>query len=201
MPNVSDPFFVQHPEAPTRSLIGASLMRVDLNVCHVLIDAEGLTLSEDDEIRVYFTDDRGFVEQSACVVSISERPVGRALGLKLLGCATLAESRSDERSKAANAGVRVDLAGTRCTVLDASASGFSVVCGSAFLPGSVVPVSLDHSGDFYSGEAQIRSARREADGHVRYGLFVDAASDQCGDLADGLRAVVRDLALNREKPA
>jgi hypothetical protein len=201
MPNVSDPFFVQHPEAPTRSLIGTRLMRAELDVCHVVIDAEALTLSEDDQIRAYFTDDRGFVEQSARVISIAGRPAGQAVGLKLLGCATLAESRSDERSKAANAGVQVDLAGTRCTVLDASANGFSVVCDSAFLPGSVVAVSLDHSGDFYSGEAQIRSARREADGHVRYGFFVDATSNQCGDLADGLRAVVRGLAFNHEKPA
>jgi hypothetical protein len=194
--------FLQRPAAAQdRILHPAVTVRRDDTSWLIRLAEVGVGLECEENVFLFFEQQREFMQQPATVVAIhpsttagcddaetaDERPV---FEIRTLGEPVSAESRQCYRvstvisDRTVSVGERTD-----CTLLDVSATGFSVSSAQQLQVGDVVPATLSEDGRQWTGNVCIQSARELQPGLWRYGLHCGDGKPDEGDLCKGLRYI------------
>lgn len=200
--------YIRDPEASGQSeLIPAHILWNANGQVTIEIESVHKALGEQEELLVFFTVDRTFMQQAAKVMAVADEaePVDCPLpddsrrtsmgltddaDLTLLtvepqGEAVSAENRECYRIQSHTeifATVNDEVSGR---LADISQTGFAAVCDADLPEGSIVRVSLYKDDVSVCGPARIQSKRRMPDGQYRYGLLCVERSMQqdCGRVA------------------
>lgn len=200
--------YIRDPDASSQSeLIPAQILWDANGQVTIEIESVHKVLGEQEEVLIYYTVDRTFMQQAAKVIALADdaksvdgplpddsrhvrTDVPDDADLTLLtiepqGAAVSAESRECFRIRSYTeifATLNDELS---ARLADISQTGFAAICDADLPEGSIVRVSLYKDDVSVCGPARIQSKRRTRKGQYRYGLLcVERTMQQdCGRVA------------------
>ena len=156
-------------------------------------------LAADQEIVIYFTVKRKFMQQAAKVVEMvaNEAEHTQVCVVRTVGETVSAEGREHYRVSTVSANIKARLGKEKdCTLVDISAAGFAVICHTEHELGSTDHASVEYQGETYEGTVCIQSVRDIGRGRIRYGMRYLDDEAAAGTLKTGLRKV--SIAVERQ---
>jgi len=154
-------------------------------------------LAPDQDIVIYYTAKRKFMQQAAKIVEVPESESALMVVVKTSGDAVSAEGREHYRVSTISADIKARLGKERnCTLVDISATGFAVICHKEHALGSTDNASVTYGDDTYEGTVCIQSVRDIGRGRIRYGMRYLEDEATAGTLKAGLRKV--SIAVERQ---
>lgn len=156
-------------------------------------------LEADQEIVIYYTVKRKFMQQAAKVVEALETETEHAqiVVVKTSGDAVSAEGREHYRVSTVSADIKARLGKEKdCTLVDISATGFAVICHKEHALGSTDEAAVHYGDETYEGTVCIQSVRDIGRGRIRYGMRYLDDEASAGTLKTGLRKV--SIAVERQ---
>ncbi len=192
----SDEIFVQVPQPdgggqPSRDRI-LHRARVAGGDGHELILEleQPLPLEVQQNVFVYYEQQRKFMQQPACVLELQSETSVR---LETTADAILAESRQSYRCGTLVEDIQARLGSEQgCEVLDVSQTGLAVLARTTYAPGSKLDVSLTFEGEPSNGLVVVQSVQVPPGGRTRYGLRVIE-----GDLVQALPRIAMAVQRNQ----
>jgi hypothetical protein len=190
--------FLHFPSGPGERILQPAMVRESSGGSFVAEFLEGECAPPDaaagKEIVIYYSRERGFFRQSVRIVEILSNAEREALSLSPIREPEATESREAFRVSTSFAEVAAVLGDDRdCQVRDVSATGLAVISSSRYLPGDLVPMTLEHDGEKYLGAVEVRNVRPWRFGGFRYGLECVDDRDTGGNLSRGLSRVTLDV--------
>jgi len=196
MLSVDQEVFICIPDVSTQRI---------LHKTHVVAAGDVITLQLDEptscdleasqDVLIYFTDKREFMQQPARVEALdTEAEPAPMLNVSTQGEPVSAESRQCYRVSTVLMDLEVEVDSENCPLLDISLTGFSFRTAKQYGTGQKLNVRLIHEGRDYVGEATVQSIDELGD-DIRYGCY--CVEKAAGNLMKGLQQ--KSLAAQREQ--
>ena len=161
------------------------------------VEEAELPLAEDQDVLIYYENDREFMQQPAHILAVSADEPGLVIQISTTGDPVSAESRQYYRASAVMSGLTVEFGAERdCPLLDVSCTGFAVAAREEYEIGSLVDAVLRFEGKEYLGTVCVQSKRELTKGRTRYGLFCFDCQES-GDMPGGLHRM--NVSLQRQQ--
>ena len=218
MLNESTEIFLQFPvEAEKRILLPGRITCIEAQTVVAVFQDTDLPISPGDPARIFFMEDRKFVQLAAEVTGLDGLvqctgeacahcnsdyiPTSAAsanwgdvtsppFALRTIGDVVSAETRGTYRVCTVMTNRTAGLGDQDdCLLLDVSATGFAVISMQRYEIGESVTASLNHDGQVFSGQAVVQSIYEVQPGEYRYGLHATAERGTRFDLAEGSRVI------------
>jgi hypothetical protein len=215
--------FVQIPDGTAQRFLHRARVVAISESGYVVALRASLALEVDDEILVYFTLEREFVQQPARISALlSDGPTDeprkaggefqtgeceevpardspqRLVCLETVADPISAENRTEYRIRVSASDVSSTLDTEKCEVEDISPTGLALFSNRRHERGTIVPASIRYQDGEYTGRVCIRSARASGS-RTRYGVSYVADPGGRSEIEAGLRAISRGIP--REHPA
>jgi hypothetical protein len=191
--------FLSFPtEGQKRVLHPATIKEASAGGYTAELEEEDLPFVAGQDISVYYELKRKFVKQAARIEAVLESDPVLVVGFQITGEIVSAENREWFRVSTVMADLTVAVGPeSECKLLDVSSTGFAVEATSRYEVGRIVPVTLRHQGDQFSGEARIQSIRELDPRRFRYGLHALDDRMSGGTLQKGQQVIC--AAVEREQ--
>ena len=196
MLGVGDGFYIQTSGgADSRILHPAKLLSGDGDNYSAEIEAQDLTLEEEQNVLVFYEIAQKFVKQAAKITAVSQSEgENPTIGFRSVGEPVSAEGREHYRVSTAAGDLTAALGVEKqCRLLDVSSIGFSVFATNKHAIGTTLDAGLFHHGNSYTGQVCIQSVRDLDDGRIRYGLHCVDDKQGGANLEQGLRKMTMDI--------
>jgi hypothetical protein len=153
----------------------------------VAFGARHQPLAIGDEKLLYYNRAREFFQQAVCVESPASHGPPYIVTLTLVGDATSAGTRSEDRVEASGFGLEATVAGEPgCAIHDVSLSGLAVIASRTHAVGQRLEISIRFDNDEFRGEMEVRVATRLGEGRTQYGLLGIFVGPHARSLKSGL---------------
>ncbi len=197
----SDVLF-QEPTCDTRRLRRSVVIEAGEESFSIQFAAEPFCFEVDQEVLMYFTGQREFMQQIGRIIEIAEPEEGSDEGpiftLEPVGEAISAESRENYRVSTINAKLDATVGSERdLQVQDLSSTGFAVIASEEYEIGQTLDVSIAHAEEQCHGIASVQSIRDFGSGRIRYGLRAIEEDPHTGEFLQVLQRI--SLAVQREQ--
>ena len=153
----------------------------------LLLKEEGVEVSEDLDVILYFKRKHSFLQQPAHITAVELDDTTYIVTLTTSGDPISAEGREFYRVTAISADVDAKVgSGEPCRLQNVSASGFAIVSSDNFSIGEILPVVLRYKNTEYTGTVCIQTIRALGRNRTRYGLSCVSGAILGNSLLDGL---------------
>lgn len=154
----------------------------------------GCALAQGYALWMYFAAGSAFTRQPVDVRCVIHEPESVRVRVAPAGPPVPAEARQCYRVSAVAANLKAILGGAEaCSVLDVSATGFSVYARSALEPGTPVRAVLVHEEERIPGLVVVQNLRRTRGGRLRCGVRCDDDVHTNGSLVRALPRINAEL--------
>lgn len=172
----------QEPTVSTRRLRRSVVIAIAEDSVSVRFVGEPFAFELEQEVLMYFTAKREFMQQIGRIVSIDAQgaPIdpaaegakeGPVFTIEPIGDPISAEARQNYRVSTISAGIQAVMGEeANLQVQDLSATGFAVLADQQYTIGQVLDVSIRHGEEACHGLVSIQSFRELESGRLRYGL-------------------------------
>lgn len=223
---IGDDILFQEPAVSGRRLRRSVVVETGSDTLSVRFVGKPFEFTVDQEVLMYFTVKREFMQQVGRITAIeippppvaapetaeavaapaagAEAPPGEDRGpvfvLEAIGDPISAESRQYYRVSTISAKIEARFGkGGKLQVQDLSATGFAVLSDEKFKVGQLVDVSIRHEDEACHGKVAIQSFRELESGKLRYGLRAIEEDPHARDFLKTLHRI--SLAVQRDQLA
>lgn len=218
---IGDDILFQEPAVSGRRLRRSVVVATAEDVISVRFVGKPFEFAVDQEVLMYFTPKREFMQQIGRItaIEVADTPVNPVEGeaaasaatgvedrgpifvLEPIGDPISAESRQFYRVSTISAKIeaRFGKGGAQLQVQDLSATGFAVLADERFSVGQLVDVAIRHEDEACHGKVSIQSFRELESGKLRYGLRAIEEDPHARNFLKTLHRI--SLAVQREQLA
>jgi hypothetical protein len=206
---VGNDVLFQEPTVSMRRLRRSVVLATSQDSISVRFVGEPFAFELEQEVLMYFSAKREFMQQIGRIVSIDVQCAsidpaaesvkeGPVFTLEPIGDPISAEARQNYRVSTISAGIQAWM-GTEANlqVQDLSATGFAVLADRQYAMGQVLEVSVRHGEEACHGLVSIQSFRELESGRLRYGLRAIEKDPHAKDFLATLQRI--SLAVQREQ--
>ena len=192
----------QEPTCDTRRLRRSVVVDASPEGFSIQFVAEPFAFEKDQEVLMYFTGKREFMQQIGRIVEIIEPEEGSdesiTFQIQPIGDPISAESRQHYRVSTINAELSARLGEEEdLKVQDLSSTGFAVLASREYQIGQTVQVAIARGDEQCHGLASVQSIRNLGVGRIRYGMRAIESDPHTGVFLQTLQRI--SLAVQREQ--